>query len=494
MAQRILALDIGERQIRAALVESSFRDYKVIGLYEDEEDGETPLPDRLRAFLARHDMRPDTILATIPSELATQRTLNLPFRDRKRLDQTVPFELETLVPFGLDDVVVDYQVLQRDRASSTVLAALVQKSDLQKHLATLAEAGIDPKVVDFGPLCGLNLLNTVAKDLPETFAYLEVSKSDATVAFYRERRLLGVRSLVTLRAAENGSSSPPTPSPERLANDLRWTLLVLNEGPLDPGLPCLLAGEPGELLTQLAQELSEKLGLEVTRLESLRLRPVPGVSNGQAPAFARPLGLALRELSPANSVGLNFRRGEFTYHRGQVEMRRTLARIGALAAVFVVLMMTNLFVSYRLEQARVAAIDGQIRNVFAATVPDTPISSNPATQLQSQIETAQKKLALLADAAPVGNLTAIDLLRTVAAAIPAKVTIDTDEYVMDTDSVRIRGKTASFESIDAIKKQLAAVTYFREVQVKDSRASRDGTGVDFRLILLLNKPGQEPAS
>jgi len=76
------------------------------------------------------------------------RTFFLPFRDRRRLDQTVPFELESQVPFGLDDVVVDYQVVHRDRTGSSVLAALVQRKDLEDHLAVLAAAGLDPKIVD----------------------------------------------------------------------------------------------------------------------------------------------------------------------------------------------------------------------------------------------------------------------------------------------------------------------------------------------------------
>lgn len=494
MAQRILALDICRGEVRAALIESTFRDFRVTGLYQEDGGGDASLAERLRTFIAHHNLQADTVLVTIPTELATQRMLALPFRDRKRLNQIVPFELESHVPFGLDDVVVDYQVLQRGRSGATVLAALVQKRDLELHLATLAEAGLDPKVVDFGPLCSLNLLATLGQDLPETFAFVEATAREAAVAFYRGKRLVGVRSLLPAPGPSENGGTAPVMSAEALARELRWTLMVLNEGPVDADLPCVLAGEPSEFLTETAQVVSETVGLRVIRLESMPLRGLPGVDNGVAAGFARPLGLALREVAPATALGLNFRRGEFTYHRGQVEMRRSLARVGTLAGVVLVLVMTNLFVSYQLQQARVYAIEEQIRNVFASTVPDTAIEGSAATHLQNEIDAMQKKLGLLANAAPVGNLTAIDLLQAITTAVPAQVRIDTDDYTMDPDAVRIRGRTESFESVDALKKQLATLPYFRDIQVKDSKAASDGKGVEFRLILTLNKPGQESPS
>ena len=72
MPQRILALDIGTHEVRAAAIESTFRDYRVTGLYADGSDGATSLAERLRNFLARHNLEADTVLVTIPSELATQ--------------------------------------------------------------------------------------------------------------------------------------------------------------------------------------------------------------------------------------------------------------------------------------------------------------------------------------------------------------------------------------------------------------------------------------
>jgi len=90
--------------------------------------------------------------------------------------------------------------------------------------------------------------------------------------------------------------------------------------------------------------------------------------------------------------------------------------------------------------------------------------------------------------APVGGLTAIDVMRTISAAIPDSDTVDIDEYIMDPESVRIKARTDKFETADTIKQQLLNTHYFADVQVKDVKAAPDGK-VDFRLTLALSKEG-----
>src|SRR5512139_3838649 len=134
MPQQIVALAVGTHDIQAAVLENTFRDYRIVAFHREPLAAEA---DALRDFVVRHRLADATVLSALPGEVVTWRTFFLPFRDRKRLDQTVPFELEALVPFGLDEVVVDYQVLHRDKVGTTVLAALVQRRELQGHLALL---------------------------------------------------------------------------------------------------------------------------------------------------------------------------------------------------------------------------------------------------------------------------------------------------------------------------------------------------------------------
>jgi len=506
MPQQVLALEIDAHELKAALIETTFRDYRVVGVYRDPvRPADGSLAEQLSAFLQRHQLAPTTVLSSMPGDQVSLRTFFLPFRDRRRLDQTVPFELESQVPFGLDDVVVDYQVVHRDRTGSSVLAALVQRKDLEDHLAVLAAAGLDPKVVDFESLAALNVLSLMGPALPATFAYIGGGAHRAVVALYRNRHLVGVRTLVGTEVTHNGageatddSSAPPTtdggPSAvERdragaLVAEIRWTLLALNGAPLEDPLPCVVAGE-GPTFDAVIETLTARTDLTVQRLEDAPMRNLPASVRTQLAAFASPLGLALREVAPDGALGVNFRKGEFAYHRGQDELRRGLLRTGVLAAAVVVLFLTHTYMDFRQLATRLAAVDEEIYNVYAQTLPDAPRVPDPKAQIQAEIDAAQRKLQMLGGLVAAGGVTAIDVMRTITNAVPDTIRMDTDEYVMDTDGVRMKVKTDSFESVDAIKQQLLNTHYFGDVQVKDVKTATDGK-VDFRLVLALSKAAE----
>jgi len=486
--------------MKAAVLETTFRDYRVAGFYREPMTiGNGSLPDQVRGFLDRHQLNATTVLSSLPGDLVTLRTFFLPFRDRKRLDQTVPFELETQVAFGLDEVVVDYAVLHRDRAGCTVLAALVQRKDLEAHLALLHDAGVDPKVIDFAPLATLNALTLLGKELPETFAYVGGNPRRVIVALFRNRQLAGLRTLVVAPPAHAeeteaavAGNGHPVGGPEQMAalvGEIRWTLLAINGAPLDDGLPCIVAGD-GVQFDQLGQALGAIPELAARRLDDAALRNVPPALRAEVPSYISPLGLALREVAPNDALGLNFRRGEFAYHRGQEELRRAVWRTAALAAVVLVLIVANTYMSYQQLSSRLALVEAQIRNVFSQTLPDVHHITDARKQLQDEVDAAQKRLQVLSQVAPVGGVTAIDVMRTITGAVPDTIKVDTDEYVMDTDSVRIKAKTESFEAVDTLKQQLINTHYFADVQVKDVKTAQDGK-VDFRLALTLNKYGSD---
>jgi hypothetical protein len=285
-------------------------------------------------------------------------------------------------------------------------------------------------------------------------------------------------------------SAPPAGDPHlrAIATDLRWSLLVLNGAPLDADVPCYVAGA-ASWLNSVAPVLERDLAVQVHRLDRVALRTVTDEGRAALPACAAPLGVALREVAPGTTLGVNFRRDEFAYHRGQQEVRRALGRVALLAGVLVLLGIANLFAAYQLELSRLAALDEQIRKVFLATLPDErPV--NERVQLQGEIEKAEQKVQLLGQIVSLSGVAAIDIARAISSALPAATKTDIDEYIEDPEAIRIRGRTESFEMVDTIKQHLTSVPIFNEVQVKDVKQSPDGKDVSFRLILVMTKTSQ----
>lgn len=487
MPQRILSLEIGDAEVKAAVLQTSFRDYKVAGFFREPLNGSAD--EQVKQFLAAHTEPGDTILSALPGDKVTWRTFFLPFRDQKKLSQTVPFELENSVPFGLDEVVVDFQVLQRDGAGSTVLAALVQREDLERHLKLLQDGGADPKVVGIGPLSALNVLSLVP-DRPPSFAFLDFGVRTVTVALYREGELVGLRTLARPPVAHegNGDGSATAGSGDDLVADVRWTLLALNGTALDDGLPCYVAGDPA-LVDVLEQPLAAALGVAVRRLDRVGLGNLTPDVVAQAPAFSSSLGLALREVSPSAALGVNFRKGEFTFHRGQEELRRGLRTVALLGIVVLVLTVLDMFVKYQQLRQQAAVIDTQIQKVFAATLPDLGRPANPKGVLQAETDALRERVDLVTDIVPVSTSTSIDILRAAASAVPNSIRIDCEEWTMDPDAVRVRCNTETYTTVDDIKAGLEHTGMFSAVEVKDAKPDPKG-GIDFRMTMKLNKAVQ----
>ena len=92
---------------------------------------------------------------------------------------------------------------------------------------------------------------------------------------------------------------------------------------------------------RFSEEVRHRLLHEVRRLDNAPLRNVPAALRAEVATFASPLGLALREVSPNDALGVNFRQGEFAYHRGQDELRRALWRTAVVAALVITLVIAN---------------------------------------------------------------------------------------------------------------------------------------------------------
>ena len=152
---RIVGLDLGHHTVRAAVFEGSFGRFQLVGYHEAPVAQDLEAAPDLTAILAAAESiggmvegpGSTTWAAGFPTELASLRSISLPFSDRAQVEQTLQFEVENQVPFDLDEMVLAHRIIDITEAGSEVLCALAPRSTLAPLLSGLSELEADPKML-----------------------------------------------------------------------------------------------------------------------------------------------------------------------------------------------------------------------------------------------------------------------------------------------------------------------------------------------------------
>lgn len=152
--KRVIGFDIGKTHITATQV--VFRGYAIIVEkiitesieVNNDVDYTENVGKTVQVILQQLDSY-DEIRTAFNSATVIFKQLRLPFIGREQIGMTVGFEVEPLLPFPLQDTVIDFIITSENIAekSSEVLVAAVQKQHIGQHLALFEAAQINPSVI-----------------------------------------------------------------------------------------------------------------------------------------------------------------------------------------------------------------------------------------------------------------------------------------------------------------------------------------------------------
>lgn len=87
----------------------------------------------------------DEVVTSFVSSTVVFKELILPFIGREKIKMIVGYEVESLLPFPLDEAVIDFIVTQenKEKQQSTILVAAIRQLDLDNQTACFEKAGIN---------------------------------------------------------------------------------------------------------------------------------------------------------------------------------------------------------------------------------------------------------------------------------------------------------------------------------------------------------------
>jgi type IV pilus assembly protein PilM len=152
--KRIVGIDIGKTDISATVVRASGSSLTIeqcmeMGLETNNGNDTTERTVATLKQIMSKVGKVQEVRTALPSSVVVFKELKLPFTTYEKIKLVVNFEVEPLLPFPLNDAVVDFIITKQypEDQSAQILVAAVQKQHIAKHLELLAQADITPDVV-----------------------------------------------------------------------------------------------------------------------------------------------------------------------------------------------------------------------------------------------------------------------------------------------------------------------------------------------------------
>ncbi|HXJ37401.1 MAG TPA: PilN domain-containing protein [Candidatus Eisenbacteria bacterium] len=420
----VLGIDLAPGELRVAHAERRrFGATRLVRLERIPYASDADLGRALRRLANAHPSA--SVLTALPLAAAAHRLLSLPFRDGRRLRETVPLELVGHLPSDPGDVAIGFDTIEATARGTTVIAAAVRRDEITALRARLAAAALVPERVALAPLPIWNLV-TLAD---ATLVVADGARSTASVR--RAGRLAGLRALGASPGDLDG-----------FVAEVRWTLDAMG------GATTIVLAGP-----DATSELAARLDAEpIDRAASWRDPSLGACALAAGLAAGPSLTLDAARTAPAPAA-----------HR---------RRVVGLAAAAALVAVADLAIVRAGLGRREAMLAEATRATAAAALPAGTRLVAPRAQLEAAVGAGTQGLrpgAVLA------------LLRELSQRVPASVHLDLDELTLDGDVLRLHGRAEGFEAIDVLQRALAAAPGLRDVAAEDSRATVDGRGVEFAL-------------
>jgi general secretion pathway protein L len=519
LKQRVLGLDIGAHSVKAAeIVHTPFRGLEVGQLRTLPLEPGADLAAELREFLRVYELPTDAVVCALPGDRVSSRRLSFPFVDVKRIAQAVPFEVEGQVPFDLDEFLLDWEPVRRQRGTTDVMATLARRSEVGTLLEALREAGIEPRVVEAEGLVLANL--GVLFELAGTRLLVDVGHRKTTLCLLCEGRPVAARTLplagqalTEAVAQERGVSEPEAeqlkqedgvfppgidagegkdqPVLDRLARELLRTV-----GSLEPALRETAAGIEeitllggSARLHRLADYLKQRTGLPVALLEApSEPHRTALLAAGDPMSFAPALALAVRG-TPLARTRMNFRQDEFARRVDLTQYGSQFRQVGWRAAAVLLVGLAWVLVGITLGNRQAREVETQTAALYEQAFPGRPVPDNVLAAMRAAVQDAHSRADLLGVYA--GNLSALDILAELSARVPKNLPVIFEELNIDRRTIRIRGHTERFENVDRLRTELEGFGPFSQIRVSEIQSDARRGGKTFNLTISLGERGDE---
>ena len=407
----------------------------------------------------------------LPASMFHFKNLALPFTDRRKIDETVGYELQDLISFGNEPFAYDTVVIDSKGSSTRLLAAVIKESEMSPWLEILERHGLMVEMITVSPLIRMTELFNSSDGHGGALIYLDAGQKESSLVYSME----GVATAVRVLPGVLGSRG-------QLIDELLRTVLIVGaQAGAIPDASLRIGGAAAdELGTDLFAGQKEFTSVEIIDSKEL------GLSNDQAmqmlPVYLVPRlwGLAVQ---PRNHAGL------LNMVRHKVERNASLSLVKKYAPIILLLLgAVGLVGGYQVfeYQKMVAERDRlaeEAERIYSQTMDGKKPVSDPVAELAARINTIDQ--SMVASLVEHPELSAVALLSDISKRMPSSVQVSFKRFSFDRTKVMLDGVTDAYNDVDVIKKSLERSPLYKAVSIESAGSGGKGTEVRFSISLLL---------
>ena len=513
MARIITAVEIQRDGVQGLELSVSRKRVELLRFVDEPMDGHAITPDGLALFFSEHKLHKEEVVTSVPGDMLITRRIEVPFREKKKINSVLPYEVEPLVPFPIDELEIAYRVLAQEKGQSTLLVYALPKGLLDTRTRLFEDAGIPLQMVTVSSLSAANTLIQTEEIVGDALSlHLHILADFSILAIYDRGTLRhfgklswGARSLfdslrevtgldpdtlserlpeITAREEEElvqGLAGAEENLASQIQRQVELFLLQSKEKP--PARINLTGAYPAIRL--LLPLLQQSLGVEARISNPLTRFDSKIDKRAWLHGLHAPLGAALMQGGRDGLTAL-FRKKEHSLWSQLIKSRQQLRYAAAIVLVVFLGVMADFFVSIQAKEHQVNQIDKEMKRIFTETFPGVENVGDELEHMKLKIKDLEKQNEIFRTV--FGEKPSVlELLNELNIRIPEDLELGITDFTLDTKSIRFVGWTDSFNSVNMIEKELNQSELLGNVKVSNAKIGKDKNKVNFQIMITFKK-------
>jgi type IV pilus assembly protein PilM len=195
---RILALDIGASSIKLGeFVTLKSGGLELVGfgvspLHVDPQSDTDRIPQlisTIKELMHDRGIKSGPVTLCVSGQSVFSRFVKLPPVDKEKVYQIILYEAQQNVPFPMNEVVWDYQLIGRGEGELDVMLAAIKSDIIVQLTDAVEEAGLQTDLVDVSPMALYNAVRYNYSDRAECTLVIDIGARSTDLIFLEQSRV-----------------------------------------------------------------------------------------------------------------------------------------------------------------------------------------------------------------------------------------------------------------------------------------------------------------